>query len=310
MLRTKVPLNDSYMNAVQTGLSLSIGLIAAGFFLSWWRAARLAQVRQRMRPSFAQIAVGGITDFFDTLGIGSFATTTALFRLFRMVPDELIPGTLNVGHAATSIAQALIFIVAVQVEPILLVCMILAAVAGSWVGAGIVIKLNREGLQVAMGAALLVAAIFFSLVNLGMLPGGGDAQRLSMERFTVAVSANFLFGALMPLGIGLFAPCMITLALLGMSPIVAFPVMMGSCAFCQPAASLRFLKSNRYSLGAALGLTLGGVPAVLVAAFVVKSLPLIAMRWLVVIVVAYVSACLLYSGLLKVPSGVALRRNA
>ena len=42
-----------------------------------------------------------------------------------------------------------------------------------------------------------------------------------------------------------------------------------------------------------LGLALGAVPAVLIAAFIVKSLPLSAVRWLVVCVVVYTSVNML-----------------
>jgi len=108
-----------------------------------------------------------------------------------------------------------------------------------------------------------------------------------------AIACNFMLGSLMTLGIGLYAPCMIVVCLLGMNPKAAFPIMMGSCAFLMPVASARFVRERAFDVRAALGLLLGGIPAVLIAAFLVKSLPLTAVRWLVVVVVIYTAVTLL-----------------
>jgi uncharacterized membrane protein YfcA len=244
-------------------------------------------------PGLLQPAVGFVTNFFDTLGIGSFAPTTSVFRLLKLIPDERIPGTLNAGHALPTVTQALIFIAAVSVDATTLVAMIAAAVAGAWLGAGFVARLPRRAIQVGMGAALLVAAVLFMLGNLELIPSGGDALALTGPLLGVAVGINFLLGALMTLGVGLYAPCLILVSLLGLNPIAAFPIMMGSCAFLMPVAGLRFIASRRYDLRAALGLALGGIPGVLIAAFVVKSLPLLWLRWLVVVVVLYTAVAML-----------------
>jgi len=285
------------LNRTQITLLLAIGALALWFAHRWWRSLTSKGSGGAMRPSAEQLLIGFVTNFFDTLGISSFATTTALYRLRAVVMDEQIPGTLNVGHGLPTMAQALIFIAAVAVEPVLLASMITSAVLGAWLGAGIVVRLQRRAIQLGMGVALLIAASLFALVNLGLLSKGGDALALSGWTFALAVTANFVYGALMPLGIGLFGPCMITLALLGMNPLVAFPIMMGSCAFLMPLASVRFVDSGRYDARAALGLTLAGLPAVLLAAYIVKSLPLTAMRWLVVGVVTYVAISVLRAAL-------------
>jgi uncharacterized membrane protein YfcA len=244
-------------------------------------------------PSPLQLAIGFVTNFFDTLGVGSYAPTTAVFRLRKLVSDPLIPGTLNVGHYAPTLAEAFIFITIVEVDPITLWSMIVAAALGAWLGAGAVIRASQRGVQLGMGIALVVACALMLLRQLDVLPRGGDALSLSLPALAVAFAANFAFGAMMNLGVGLFAPCMITIALLGMNPKAAFPIMMGSCALLQPVASIRFVAHRRYSARAALGLTLGGVPAVFLAAFVVKELALDTVRWLVIAVALYTAAGLL-----------------
>jgi uncharacterized membrane protein YfcA len=129
--------------------------------------------------------------------------------------------------------------------------------------------------------------------QLGLFPAGNDAIGVQGAALVMAIAGNFLLGALMTLGIGLYAPCMILVSLLGMNEKTAFPIMMGSCAFLMPVGSARFIRERSYHLRAALGLSLGGIPAVLLAALIVKSLPLYWVRWLVIVVVVYTSITLL-----------------
>jgi uncharacterized membrane protein YfcA len=240
-------------------------------------------------PTPLEGLVGFVTAFLDTLGIGSFATTTAAYKLRKMVPVKLIPGTLNVGHTLATIAQAFIYTKIVPVDSQTLILLIAAACLGSWIGAGVVVHWPRRKIQIGMGSALLVAAPLIVLSALKIIPGGGQALGLTGAKLALGMAGNFLFGALMMLGIGLYAPCMIMVALLGMDPRAAFPIMMGSCAFLMPICSLQFVRTRTYHVQAAWGLVLGGVPAVLIAAYIVESLPLGAVSWLVAAVVIYTS---------------------
>jgi uncharacterized membrane protein YfcA len=277
---------------IRAGLLTALGVITAAFTVLWGLRLRADGVR---RPTAAELGIGFLTDFLDTLGIGSFAVTTALFKLLKTCPDEEIPGTLNVGHAIPTFAEAFIFIALVAVEGRTLVLMILASVLGAWLGAGYVASWSRRRIQIGMGVALLVAAAFFLMKNLGLFPPGGEALALSGPLLAVGLVGNFIFGALMTLGIGAYAPSMILVSLLGMNPVAAFPIMMGSCAFLMPAASVRFIGQKRYAAAPSLGLTLGGTPAVLIAAYVVKSLNLTTLRWLVIVVVLYTAVTMLRS---------------
>ena len=254
-------------------------------------------VRPPVLDTIIGVAIGFVTNFFDTLGIGSFAPTTALFKLFKFLPDEKIPGTLNVGDGLPTITEALLFIAAVRVDPLTLVSMIAAAVAGAWLGAGFVARLPRRGVQVGMGIALIVAAALFLRAALenGHHVAGGDALGLTGGALVFAIVANFILGALMTLGIGLYAPALILVGLLGMNPLTAWPIMMGSCAFLMPIASVRFMRLDAYSLKAALCLTAGGIPGVLIAFYFVHQLSLTAIRWLVIVVVVYAAFMMLRS---------------
>jgi uncharacterized membrane protein YfcA len=240
-------------------------------------------------PTVFQGLVGFVTAFFDTLGIGSFATTTAMFKLRKMVPVELIPGTLNVGHTLSTIIQAFIYTTLVPVDSKTLVLMIVAACLGAWLGAGFVVRWPRRRIQISMGVALMGAAGVLVMQQLNAIPGGGEALGLEGSKLWIGLGGNFILGVLMMLGIGLYAPCMILIQLLGMTPTAAFPIMMGSCAFLMPVSSVRFVRTRMYHKQVAIGVALGGIPAVFIAAYLVKSLPLHAVRWLVVGVVIYTS---------------------
>jgi uncharacterized membrane protein YfcA len=285
------------------GVYILLGILAAvgvWFTGRWWFLERGRGVRRSMRP--ADVVTGFVTEFFDTLGIGAFAPTTAIFKLQRRMADDEIPGTLNVGHALSTIVEALIFIAIVTLDFTTLVTMIAAAVAGAWLGAGLVARAPRRVIQIGMGVALLIAAGLLLAKNLSWLPSAdGTALGLSGGVLLFAVAVNTLLGALMMLGVGLYAPCLILVTLLGMNPLAAFPIMMGSCALLMPVGGIRFLRARRYNAGAALGLTLGGIPGVLCAAFIVRSLSLEWLRWLVLVVVIYAAVLMLMSA--RVPAG-------
>ncbi len=290
------------MLGAKAAILVVLGIFLLGYALAWIQGIR--QLRRSHAenptgpsgwPNLLETGIGFVTNFFDTLGIGSYAPTTSIYKLCKVVSDEQIPGTLNVGHTPATITQAFIFIAIVEVDTTTLVLLITASILGAWLGAGVVAAWPRRKIQLGMGVALLVAATIFLLTNLRLLPGGGATLGLTGFRLAVGVLGNFFLGALMTLGIGLYAPCMILLSLLGMNPITAFPIMMGSCAFLMPVASIRFIRKQRYRLRPALGLVLGGVPAVLIAAFIVKALPLTAVRWLVVGVVVYAATAMLRS---------------
>ena len=272
-----------------------LALVAVGYLVVLARGVRRVARADGVPPgpTAALTGTGFFVNFLDTLGVGSFATTTAISRQFRLIRDERLPGTLNAGHAFATIAQAFIFTQAIQVDPKTLILMIVAAVLGAWLGAGVVSRLPRRAIQAGMGLALIAAATLIVLTLFDVLPGGGTALTLTGGLLVAGLVGNFLLGALMTLGIGLYAPCMILVALLGMNPTAAFPIMMGSCAFLMPIASARFIREGAVEPRAVLGFALGGVPAVLIAAFIVKSLPLTAVYWLVVAVVLYTAVGLI-----------------
>src|SRR5262245_13910596 len=278
--------------SAKAALFVVLAAIAVAFAVFWFQQAR---AKWSGWPTWIQLAIGAVTDFFDTWGIGSFATTTSLYKLSHRVDDRDIPGTLNVGHAIPTFAQAFIFMAVVQVDVSTLILMIGAAVAGAWLGAGFVSRWPRRHIQIGMGVLLIVAAAILVASQTKVIPVGGNALGLTGPRLAIGISVNFMLGALMTLGIGLYAPCMILVALLGMNADTAFPIMMGSCAFLMPAASVRFVRSGRYDLRAALGLTIAGTPAVFMAVWVVKKLPLYWVNWLVVGVVVYTAIAMLRS---------------
>ena len=287
------------MDAKQILLATLLALTAA-YLVTWIVLAR--QRRQSgahgghepVAPTPLHLAIGFVTNFFDTLGIGSFAQTTTAYKFWRLVPDQQIPGTLNVGHVLPTIVQAVIFITAVNVEFRTLLFLIGAACAGAWLGAGIVAGFSRRNVQLGMGMALAGAALVVLAQLLNIVPSG-EAVALTGTKLVIGITVNFILGALMTLGVGLYAPCMVLISVLGMNPSAAFPIMMGSCAFLMPVASIQFVRRNAYNLRAAVGLALGGPLAVVLAVWLVTSLPTLMVRVLVLVVISYTSFTMLRS---------------
>lgn len=244
--------------------------------------------------------VGFVTDFFDTLGIGSFAPTVALSKALKQIHDRVMPGTLNVSHTIPVVAEALIFITIIEVEPITLVSMLASATLGAWLGAGFVAKLPEKKIQMFMGIALCVTAFLMLAGKMGWMPGGGEAIGLTGGALIVGNVGNFILGALMTAGIGLYAPCMALVYLLGMSAKVAFPIMMASCAFLMPVASIKFIKEGAYDRKGSMAIAIGGTIGVFIAAFLVKSLPLNILQWIVIAVILYTSVTMIRRSLANV----------
>lgn len=211
--------------------------------------------------------IGFVVNFFDTLGIGSFAPSTALLRVTKTTEDRLIPGTLNVACCIPVVAEAFLFISGVKVEPITLAAMLIAATAGAYLGAGIVSKLPTKSIQFVMGCALAVTGIIVVCQLTGVLPTSLESAETGLTgvKLVIGVVANFVLGALMTAGIGLYAPCMALVIFLGMSVDVAFPIMMGSCAYLMPVASIKFVKEGAYNRTACLAFSIFGVVGVYVA---------------------------------------------
>jgi uncharacterized membrane protein YfcA len=240
-------------------------------------------------PWAGLLGTGFITNLLDTLGIGSFAQQTAIFKFFKLVDDRIIPGTMNVGNTIPTVTEALIFMTVVKVEPLTLAAMSIAAPAGSVLGAGVVAKMSRRKIQLGMGFGLLAVASIMLAGLLQWIPPGGEAIGLTGWKLIVAVVTSFVFGALQTIGVGFYAPCMAMVYALGMHPRVAFPIMMTATAMLMAAGSARFVKEGAVDRKAALALTLAGVLGVFVAAYIVKSLPLMVLKWVVMGVVLYTS---------------------
>jgi len=271
------------------------------FIMAWRRAAQSRDLsdgaNRKLRPSLLQFVIGFVTDFLDTLGIGSFATTATLYKMFNVVPDERVVGTMLIGHSLPVVVQAFIFLVVVQVDPIVLASLIAVCIVGAWLGAGVASRLPRRPIQIGIGIGLFAAAFFMLMSQLGILPAPGTSLTLTPVKLTIALVVNFILGAMLMLGIGNYAPSLILFSLLGMDPRAAFPIMMSSGAMMAMVGGLRFMKAGRIDTRAALGLTLGGIPGVLVAGLIVRSLPLGVLRWMVVVVVVYAATMMLRSAM-------------
>jgi uncharacterized membrane protein YfcA len=269
-------------------LLVPLGLAILFFTLILARAA----VRERAVPTPEAVLLGAVVSFFDTLGIGSFAPTTAWMKFRKMVPDRLIPPTMLVGLTPPAMTESVIFLIllGVRVDPVLLFGCAIAVLLGGLVGAPLVAQARVWVVQLVVAIGLVLAAIAYAMTNLHLFPGGGTAASLPMGLTIAAIAANFAFGVLLNFGVGNYAPTLVTLSLMGMDPRLVFPIMAAGAAVMGAGACVRHIQMGQMDLKVVVGLALGGVPAVLVAAFIVKAMPLELLRWLVIVVVLYAAA--------------------
>lgn len=259
-----------------------------------------AAIRRRAAPTAETIALGAVVSFFDTLGIGCFAPSTAWLKFRKLVPDRLIPPTILVGLTITAVVESIIFLVqlGVKVDPVLLVGCILACTMGGLLGAPLVHRTRVWIVQLIVAIGLFLAAMAYAMSNLHMFPGGGTASSLPIGLTVLAIAANFMFGVLLNYGVGNYAPTLVVLSLMGMDPRLCFPVMAGAAALMGATAGVRHINTGHIDLRVVLGLTFGGIPAVLVAAYIVVTMPIELLRWLVLVVVLYAAAIMFRAAML------------
>jgi len=240
-------------------------------------------------PFWPVALIGGVANFLDTLGVGSFAVKTACYKQFKLIDDRVLPGTLNGQCVLPTVTQSLIFVGAVAVDPLTLITMMIAAAAGAAWGARHVASFDRQTIRLVMAISLLVVAGLIFAGLLGLFPVGGDAMGLSGYKLAIALLGNFIFGVLMNVGIGLFAPCMTLVYLLGMNPLAAFPIMMGSTAVLSVFSAGTFIRKGAFDAKAVLAVAIFGPIGVVLAAMLVKSMDMEMLKWLVAFIVIYTS---------------------
>lgn len=251
------------------------------------------------KERWANLTLAGIvTQFFDTLGIGSYGTLTAWFKITKAVPDKQIPGTLNTCTIITCLFMTLAYTTTIEVEIVTLITLIVASTIGAYLGAGFISKLNVTYIRYGMGIALIVVVLVMLAGLFNLMPTGGEEIGLPLGKLIVAAVIAFILGALMTIGVGIYAPMMALVYAMGLSPYVAFPIMMGSCAFLIPAAGIKFIKENTkenptYDKKTSICVNFIGCIGVAIAVFLVKSMPLTVLKWLVIVVLIYTAFTLI-----------------
>lgn len=254
-------------------------------------------IAAHVRPTGETVVLGAVTGFFDTLGIGSFAPTMAWLKFRKLVPDKIMPPTMLVAQTPAALTEGIIFLIllGVLVDPVLLLGCSLSLLIGGLLGVTMVNKARVAVIQLIVAIALVVAAFFYTLSNLDLMPSPGMSTSLPLALTIIAIAAHFVFGVLLNFGVGNYAPTLAMFSLMGLDPRYAFPIMAGGAGLTGAVAATRHIMVTRIDLKVAVGVAIGGIPAVLVAAFLVKTMPLEWLRWLVIVVVLYAAAIMFKS---------------
>ena len=248
-----------------------------------------AVAKRKAWPKMEAVALGAVVNFFDTFGIGSFAQTTAWLKFRKLVPDRLIPPTMIAGLTPPAMVESIIFLIllGVKVDPTLLFGGAIATGVGGIVGAPLVVRAKAWIVQMTVAIGLVLAGIAFLLAIAGAMPVGGTASSLPLGLTIVAIVLSFVLGLLANFGVGNYAPTLAILSLMGMDPHYCFPIMASGASLMGAGSSMKFVKVPDMDLGIVIGLTLGGIPAVLVAALIVKQMDVDVLRYVITLVVFY-----------------------
>ncbi|MCX7614651.1 MAG: sulfite exporter TauE/SafE family protein [Clostridiales bacterium] len=277
---------------------LALVVIVNGAFAVTFIRDLIAHKGQTMKEPGNPIALA-VSSFImfllSTFGISDFAISTSLYPKVKWVDEKKLPGTLNAQCVIPVAVMALAYISAINVGLATLIIAIVAQVAGSYLAPRYVVKLPSNTIKKFLSVGLLIAAALILAGKLGVYPAGGEAASLTGVKLVALGVLSFVYGALNNIGIGSYALTMATVYALGLNPAVAFPIMMGACTFSVPVGSMQFIKFDSYSRKITLFCATFGVLGVLIAAFVVKSLNVSALQWVVVIVIVYSAVTMLMS---------------
>lgn len=239
-------------------------------------------------------AAGFIGNFCDALGIGSFAVITPILRFSKNIDDRVLPGTLNAGCAVAVAIQGTVWMSDIGIETKTLVATLLCSIIGGFIGAFWVTRLDRNKVRIVMGCAFVVVAFIMLSKQLGFFPNvGGEANGFHGAKLVVFAILMGLFAALMNAGIGMYAPAMALCALMGLNLGYAFPLAAGGCCAMMPTAGIRSIVADAIDTRVAMWMFLGSIPGTLIAALIVKSMPLTVLTWLVICVLLYTSFSLI-----------------
>lgn len=238
--------------------------------------------------------LGVVSQFLGTFGVSDFAFNTVAFRLTKTVEDKKIPGTLNAACVIPVAFMALAYITVIKVEVLTLAVLIIAQTTGSYLTPRIVVKLPVSRIRIGISIGLLCAAAFILAGKLQLIPSGGNLAGLPGIKLAIAAAAVFVYGALNNIGIGSYAPTMATVFALGIDPRVAFPIMMGGCTFSCAVGAAEFVRLGGYSRKPTLWISTAGLAGVAAAVYLVKSMDVEVIKWVVFVVVLYAALDLIY----------------
>lgn len=288
------------INIVQVILILVVlvnGLFAIRFVLDVLQHKE--ELKEEPGNPVAMAIVSFFMFFLSTFGISDFAIGSSLYPKAKWVSDKKLPGTLNTECVIPVAVMALAYISSIEVGLLTLVTAIVCQVVGAYVSPRYVTKLPANQIKRFVAAGLFIAAGLILAGKFGIYPSGGELSSLEGGSLILFALLCMLFGAFNNIGIGSYALTMATVYAMGLNPSIAFPIMMGACTFSVPIGSMQFIKLDSYSRKITLFTSTFGVLGVLVAAFVVKSLDVSALLWVVVVVVLYSAITMLKSSFNK-----------
>jgi uncharacterized membrane protein YfcA len=234
------------------------------------------------------LACTGVVAFIaDTIGVGSFAINIAIGKTLKLVTDKELPGFVNGAQVIPGAIEAIFFLGVLHVDMRTLVVLVLATTLGGFVGGVFASKIRASTIRVIMVFAFILVLFLLLSKLLNFLPIGGALTKLQGWRLWVGFVGMFTAGFLVSFGVGLFALVQAILFLLGMSPVVAFPIMTAAGAIQQPVTTFAFLVNNAIPIKKVLIVSSFGIVGVFIGFQIITVLSVDQLQWLLVIIIAY-----------------------
>lgn len=233
------------------------------------------------------LLTGFIANIADTLGLGSFAVIVAMNNRWKMIDDKQLPGTLNAQSVLPTLLQSLLFLNIVAIDLKVLVPFVLAACLGGLICGSLVARLEKQRVRQAMILGFIGIGCLIFANQMSWLPVGGDAITLPTSKILIGIPAMLLAGMLPGVGVGIYVPIQVILFFLGLSPLVAFPIMTTSGAIAQSVTAYAFVSKNEFASRESIWIGVAGFVGVLIAVPMITYVNHSTLRWLLLFIVFY-----------------------
>jgi uncharacterized membrane protein YfcA len=232
--------------------------------------------------------IGLVSNFLDTIGIGSFAVIIAMRTMLGVMPDEVrLIGTMNIQAMVTALIQALIFLHFVPLDIVTLLVAVAMIALGGFLSGLVAVRIDKKLVHLIMLVAFIITGILLFLSQLNILTIGGTGTAIRGTRLVIFAIFMLVSGTLPAFGVGYYSLIKASIFLFGVNPIVAFPIMASASAFQMPVTSATFIARGKFYFKSTVILAIFGALGVVLATPIITSVNTYTLKWILLGIVIY-----------------------